>query len=46
MLSIDGLVAGYPAGFALPPVNLDLAAGSIVWLGGQPAALQHTPVTG
>lgn len=42
MLTVTGLVAGYPAGFALPPVHLDLAAGSIVRLVGANGAGKST----
>lgn len=42
MLTTESLVAGYPAGFALPPLNLQLTPGSIVRLAGANGAGKST----
>lgn len=42
MLTIESLVAGYPAGFALPPLDLQLRPGSIVRLAGANGAGKST----
>ncbi|WP_420734452.1 ABC transporter ATP-binding protein [Brevibacterium luteolum] len=42
MLTTESLVAGYPAGFALPPLNLQPTPGSIVRLAGANGAGKST----